>query len=354
MHTIKKSSKSNITIRDVAEHADVSIGTVSNVLNDTTPVKDDLRRRVLEAIRDLGYQPSKLARGLRRNQTNLLGMVIPDIVNPFFPAVVRGAEDSAYQESFNLVLCNADNDPDKEAQYLQELRDHRMAGIILIPSGNAEINKLVDRTLNGTPIICLDRRPPHWSGDSVTVDNLKGASAATQYLLNLGHRAIAMIGGSPHLSNAIERKEGFRAAMREHRAEIGPGYIQEGQYNRVSGYEKMRILLGLRPRPTAIVTGNDLIAYGALAAIREAGLKCPKDISIIGFDDLELSEFTDPPLTTVVQPAYQMGAKGVNLLLKRIAGSKDPAVHWMLATELKLRQSIEPPSRKDTGRKKKT
>jgi LacI family transcriptional regulator len=337
----KRSATTNITIKDVAQYAHVSIGTVSNVLNGTTPVKEDLRRRVLEAIRHFGYQPNQLARGFRRNRTNLLGMVIPDIVNPFFPAIVRGVQDGAYQKSFNLVLCNSDNDLRKESHYLQELRDHRMAGILLIPSGNSWTDP--GKTHHQTPVVCLDRRPADWSGDSVTSDNRQGALTATLYLIELGHRAIALIGGSANLSNAIERKEGFRTAMREHHIAIGPGYIQEGEFNRISGYDKMRTLLQLRPRPTAVFAGNDLIAYGALTAIREAGLECPKDISVVGFDDLDLSEFTNPPLTTIAQPVYQMGASSADLLLNRIAGAKTAAVHLVLPTELKLRHSVKSP-----------
>lgn len=343
---MERTSKSKVTIREVARNAGVSIGTVSHVLNDTTPVKNELRKRVLETIRTLGYKPNKLARGFRRNQTSLLGMVIPDIVNPFFPALVRGAEDGAHQESYNLVLCNTDNDPEKEAQYLGELRDHRMAGVILIPAGNSEVNSLLDETLDGIPIVCLDRRPQFWGGDSVTVDNENGSSVATEYLVKLGHRNIAMISGPHHISSAVERKEGFRAAMRKYKVVVEPGYIQEGQYSRISGYEKTRILLSLRPRPTAIVAANDMMAYGALAAIREAGLDCPRDVSLIGFDDLELSEFMDPPLTTIAQPMYQMGTKGVDLLMRRIEGVRKPPVHLTLATEMKLRRSVEPLSKK--------
>jgi DNA-binding LacI/PurR family transcriptional regulator len=346
----KRFGGANITIKDVAQHARVSIGTVSNVLNGTTPVKDGLRQRVLEAIRQLGYQPNELARGFRRNRTNLLGMVIPDILNPFFPAIVRGAQDGAYQKSFNLVLCNSDNDQGKEAQYLQELRDHRIAGILLTPSGSTWMDLLPQKSLAQIPIICIDRRPIHWSGDSVTGDNRQGAFLATQYLLELGHRAIALIGGSPDLSNAIDRKEGFRAAMRERHIPIAPGYIQDGDFNRISGYDKMRTLLQLRPRPTAVLAGNDLIAYGALKAIREAGLECPMDISIVGFDDLESSEYTDPALTTVAQPAYQMGASGADLLLNRIAGGRGAPVHLVLPTELKLRHSVKAPPKKKAGR----
>jgi DNA-binding LacI/PurR family transcriptional regulator len=340
MRVPKDKSKQTVTMREVAVHAGVSVGTVSHVLNKTTPVKDDLRRRVLAAIRELGYQPSSLARDFRRSQTNLLGMIIPDITNPFFPAVVRGAEDIAYQHSYRLVLCNTDNDPRKEAQYLQEMRAHRVPGVVLIPSENSQIDAMADADLCGAAIICLDRKPEHWEGDSVTADNIEGASRAIRHLLGVGHRSIAMIVGSLHLTNAQDRIEGFRREMRRAKVEIAPGYIQEGQFSRFSGYQKMQVLLHLRPRPTAIFAGNDLIAFGALAAIREAGLKCPRDISVIGFDDLEISDLSDPPLTTVSQPGYQMGARGVDLLLRRLREPRSKAQSIVLETELKVRQSV--------------
>src|SRR5690349_8714977 len=279
-----------ITMHDIAKEARVSVGTVSNVINKNAPVREPLRSRVLNAITKLGYQPSQLARGLRRNQTAILGMIIPDITNPFFPAVVRGAEDVAYQNSYQLVLCNADNDPEKEQAYLHELRSYRMAGLILIPSVNSLMNPRTDlpRTC---PVVCLDRRPKEWGGDSVTVDNSSGAYAATQHLLSLGHRNIGAITGNLHLTNAAERLQGFRTALREAGVTLDPEYIQEGRFDRASGYEKARVLLQLRPRPTALFASNDLIALGALAALRDSGLRCPEDISLVGFDDLEFAEF---------------------------------------------------------------
>ena len=335
---------SRITVKHIAKEAGVSLGTVSNVISGKMPVRPEMRRRVVEAIRHLGYQPSLLARGLRRNKSSIIGMVIPDITNPFFPAVVRGVEDVAYQNSFRLVLCNTDNDPQKEESYLRELYSYRMAGLILIPSVNSQITTLVDLEFKDVPVICLDRRPEDWTGETVTVGNSEGAFAATNHLIKLGHRSIAMITGSLHLTNAVARMEGFHMAMRKAKLEIGHEYIQEGRFDRLSGYEKMRILLQQRPRPTAVVCGNDLIALGVLSALREASLRCPQDVSVVGFDDIDLAEITDPSLTTVFQPGYQMGARGATLLIKRLRGSGDePPQNIVLPTELKVRHSVAPP-----------
>jgi len=319
---------SRITVKHIAKEAGVSLGTVSNVISGKMPVRPEMRRRVVEAIRHLGYQPSLLARGLRRNKSSIIGMVIPDITNPFFPAVVRGVEDVAYQNSFRLVLCNTDNDPQKEESYLRELYSYRMAGLILIPSVNSQITTLVDLEFKDVPVICLDRRPEDWTGETVTV----------------GNRWIAMITGSLHLTNAVARMEGFHSAMRKAKLDIEHEYIQEGRFDRLSGYEKMRILLQQRPRPTAVVCGNDLIALGVLSALREANLRCPRDVSVVGFDDIDLAEITDPSLTTVFQPGYQMGARGAALLIKRLRGSgEEPLQNIVLPTELKVRHSVAPP-----------
>jgi len=339
----KKKPERRITIKDIAQEAGVSLGTVSHVITGKMPVRPEMRRKVVEAIRQLGYQPSLLARGLRRNKTSIIGMVIPDITNPFFPAVVRGVEDVAFQNSFRLVLCNTDNDPEKEESYLRELHSYRMAGLILIPSVSSQISTLVDLEFQDVPVICLDRRPEDWTGESVTVDNVQGAFEATNYLIKLGHRSIAMITGSLHLTNAVGRLEGFRRAMRKAKLDVEQEYIQEGRFDRISGYDKMRILLQHRPRPTAVFCGNDLIALGVLSALREAGLRCPQDVSVVGFDDIELAELTDPSLTTVFQPGYQMGARGATLLIRRIRGTAEKnSQHMVLPTELKVRRSVAP------------
>ena len=308
-----------ITMRQIAARARVSVGTVSHVINHTAGVREPVRRRVLEAIERLGYQPSLLARGLRRNQTTIIGVIIPDISNPFFPLVVRGVEDIAYQNSYRLMLCNADNDAQKEQVYFDELRAYRMAGLIVIPSADSRLVAAAG-TAGELPVVCLDRCPEGWKGDSITVDNTEGAYQATRYLLELGHRRIAAITGQLHVTSAVERLKGFKRALREFGITMAPEYIQEGRFDRLSGYEKSLMLLQFSPRPTAVFAANDLVALGVLAAMRELGLRCPEDVSLTGFDDLELASFTNPALTTVAQPAYQMGARAAALLFERLRG----------------------------------
>lgn len=332
-----------ITMRQIAARARVSVGTVSHVINHTAGVREPVRRRVLEAIERLGYQPSLLARGLRRNQTTIIGVIIPDISNPFFPLVVRGVEDIAYQNSYRLMLCNADNDAQKEQVYFDELRAYRMAGLIVIPSVNSRLVAAAG-TAGELPVICLDRCPEGWKGDSITVDNTEGAYQATRYLLELGHRRIAAITGQLHVTSAVERLKGFKRALREFGITMAPEYIQEGRFDRLSGYEKSLMLLQFSPRPTAIFAANDLVALGVLAAMRELGLRCPEDVSLTGFDDLELASFTNPALTTVAQPAYQMGARAAALLFERLRGEELPAQHIVMKTALKVRDSTAAPS----------
>jgi LacI family transcriptional regulator, galactose operon repressor len=333
-----------ITMRQIAARARVSVGTVSHVINNTAGVREPVRKRVLEAIERLGYQPSLLARGLRRNQTTIIGVIIPDISNPFFPLVVRGVEDIAYQNSYRLMLCNTDNDAQKEQVYFNELRAYRMAGLIVIPSANSRLVLLAGSTGGETPVICLDRCPEGWRGDSVTVDNEEGAYQATRYLLELGHRRIACIAGQLHVTSGVERLKGFKHALREAGVSIAPEYIQEGRFDRLSGYEKALMLLQFSPRPTAIFAANDLVALGVLAALRELGLRCPEDLSLVGFDDLELASFTNPALTTVAQPAYQMGARAAALLFERLRDEEVTTQRIVMKATLKVRDSTGAPS----------
>jgi DNA-binding LacI/PurR family transcriptional regulator len=342
------------TMRQIAERADVSIGTVSHVINGTAKVRDKLRLRVLEAIRSLGYHPSQLGRGLRRNQTSMLGMIIPDITNPFFPAVVRGVEDVAYKRSYRVVLCNTDNDPKKEISYLNDLRAYSPAGLLVIPAAESHITTLLRSVAtSGPPVVCIDRRPTGWNGDVVVVANEEGSYAATQHLLRMGHRHLAVITGPVHLTNAVERLKGFRRALAEERVSIEPEYIQEARFDRRSGYQAAMRLLRMVPRPTAIFACNDLMALGVFLAARELNLACPDDLSIVGFDNLDFAEFTDPALTTVHQPGYQLGATAARLLLERIDGSKQRVKRVVLSTELKVRHSAAPPRERGPATRRK-
>lgn len=333
-----------VTMRQIAERANVSIGTVSHVINETAAVRPKLRERVLEAIRSMGYQPSALAQGLRKNRTNMLGMVIPDITNPFFPSVVRGVEDVAYRRSFRVILCNADNDSAKEASYVSELRSYRIAGLLIIPAGGADIaSHLKAYASASVPVVCIDRVPEGWKGDAVLVSNMEGAYQATRYLIQMGHTCLAVISGPLELTNSAERLKGFTRALNEAGIAIEPEFVQESRFDTVSGYRAALRLLRMLPRPTAIFACNDLIAFGALQAAREVGLRCPEDISIAGFDSLEVTKFTDPSLTSVYQPGYQLGSTAARMLLERVDGLRSAPKKVLLPTELKKRNSVGPP-----------
>jgi LacI family transcriptional regulator len=331
-------------MRQIAERAKVSIGTVSHVINETAAVRPKLRERVLDAIRGMGYQPSALAQGLRKNRTNMLGMVIPDITNPFFPGVVRGVEDVAYKRSLRLILCNADNDPAKEASYVRELRSYRIAGLLIIPAAGADIaGHLRAYASASVPVVCIDRVPDGWRGDAVLVANAEGAYLATRHLIQMGHERLAVIAGPLGLTNAAERLKGFTRALSEAQMEIEPEFVQEARFDTASGYQAALRLLRMLPRPTAIFACNDLMAFGVLQAARELNLRCPEDLSIVGFDSLEFTNFTDPSLTSVYQPGYQLGAAAARLLLQRIDGMRSAPKKVLLPTELRKRDSVGPP-----------
>ena len=328
-------------MRQIAAAAKVSIGTVSHVINDTAAVRPKLRERVLEAIRSLGYQPSALAQGLRRKRTNMLGMIIPDITNPFFPGVVRGAEDVAYRRSYRVILCNADNDSSKEGSYVRELRSYHVAGLLIIPSSGADVAAhLRTYTSASVPVVCIDRVPDGWKGDAVLVANEEGAYEGTRYLIEMGHRRLAVITGPLKLTNASERLHGFRRAVEEAKLKIEPEFVQEARFDAASGYQSALRILRMLPRPTAVFACNDLMAFGVLQAARELGLSCPEELSILGFDSLEFTKLTAPPLTSIYQPGYQLGATAARLLLERIDGVESASKKLLLPTELIRRESV--------------
>ena len=332
-------------MKDIARIAGVSLGTVSNVLNETAKVREPVRNRVLQAVQAAGYQPSQLARALKRDKANMIGMIIPDITNPFFPVVVRGAEDVAFSNGYRLVLCNTDNDHSKELVHLNELRTYLPAGLIVIPSNFSDLTAQAEIYRKaGAGVVCIDRLPKNWSGDSVTADNEEGAYNATRYLLQTGHTRLAAITGPLHLTNAKERLDGFKRAVREFKVRLAPEYIQETSFDKDGGHSKAHVLLRLVPRPTAIFAGNDMIALGALLAIRELGLDCPEDVSLMGFDDLDLAETTNPSLSSVSQSGYQLGTTAVQILLDRLDGDNSPAKHIVLHTSLRLRHSVTAPT----------
>lgn len=337
-------TKKHLTTKQIAQAAGVSVGTVSHVLNGSATVSEPLRKRVEEIVRRLEYQPSQLARGLRRRTTDLFGVIIPDIANPYFPKIVRGAEDTAYKEGFRLVLCNTDNDPSKELKYFNDLRSFHPAGMIVIPSDGSAIPQ---ETVKGSfHTIFVDRCPDWWTGDTVVANNEDGGQQVGRYLARMGHKSIAAISGPSHIETARDRIRGFQRALKEVGIQLPPKFVQEAPFSTDGGFTAATRLLTMNPRPMAIFATNDMLAIGAIAAARALRLRCPEDVSIVGFDDLDFAELTEPALTTVFQPGYHIGSLACQLLLDRVRGADHPPERKILDTELRVRNSVKAVGRK--------
>lgn len=332
----------SVTFQQIADLANVSLGTVSNVLNGNASVKEVKRKGVLEAVEKLGYRPNQLARWMRKSSTNIIGLLIPDISNPFFPAIVRGAEDIAYKNNYHLVLCNTDDDPRKEISYLEDLISFRPAGMLIVPAVGSTVLRSIG--VLDSKVVFVDRCPAEWNGDSVVVDNEGGAYQAARHLLELGHRHFAIITGPGNLSTADLRLRGFQRALSEANIELPLGSIQESRFDPSSGFTAATRLLQMLPRPTAIFASDDLLASGCLSAAQHRGLRCPEDLSVVGFDNLDFFEHTAPSLTTVHQSGYQVGETACRILLKRFGNPELSAQRIVLPTELRIRDSTAPPA----------
>ena len=331
-----------VTIREVARQAKVSVGTVSNVLAGSASVRAELRRRIEEAMRGLDYHPNQIARSLKTRQTKTLGMVISDITNPFFPQVVRGAEDAAMESGYLLITLNTDDNPERERRALSMLRAQKVDGLLLTVAATREDMKHVEQfRASGLHIVCIDRKVPNIPLDLVCSDNTRGARMCMQHLLSRGHRRIGYLSGSAGLFTAETRLDGFRQALEE--AGIGgdPRFVRHGDFRLESGYRLAKEMLLEHEPPTALFASNAMMGFGALKAINELGLRCPEDVALAMFDDVPFGDVIQPRLTVVAQPAYEIGRVGAELLIARLEGretSTEPVRH-MLAPELLVRES---------------
>jgi LacI family transcriptional regulator len=325
------------TLKDVANHAGVSRATVSRVLNNNPTVAEDLRLRVAAAIKDLGYQPNRAARRLRASSSDVLGLIISDIENPFFTSVVRGVEDSAYAYQMSVVLCNTDEDPEKQRMYLRVMQAEHVAGLIISPTNvNEDFTELEQA---GIPVILLDRRTDPYETDAVTIDNVAGAYLAVKHLIDLGHERIGMIGGSAHLTTGRERYEGYRKALNAAGIKVDEKLIRVGDFKIDSGYNLMRELITSPQPPSAVFAANNLMTLGALRALRELNVRVPEDMALIGFDDMPWASELCPPLTTISQPTYELGQETVQLLLRRLQNPNAPVRTVTLQPRLVIRES---------------
>ena len=325
-------------MREVAEQANVSVTTVSHVINNSRPVNPETRMRVEQAMQDLGYQPNVLARSLRRGKSQTIGVILPDNTNPYFAEVVRAIEDTSFSHGYSVILCNSDNDLDKEHLYTNVLIEKQVDGIIFVAAGLSEEN-IRNLQKRGVPSVLVDRQVPGVEIDSVFADNQAGGILATNHLLSLGHTDIACISGPHGVRSSSERIAGYRHALETAGLHPNPDWIFEGDFRFQGGHSAARVFFEGHQKPTAIFACNDLMAIGALHYAHENQLRIPGDISIIGFDDIRLAQFSNPPLTTIRQSKDRMGALAAELLLGRMGNGSQVIRQEIVDVQLVVRSS---------------
>jgi LacI family transcriptional regulator len=326
---------------DVAAQAGVSKTTVSHVINDTRFVEEETKQRVLQAIAELGYRPSVVARSLTTNRTETVGVIVSDSSNYFFAEVLRGIEDVLRPENYALLVCNTAEILEREAHYLDILMRQRVDGIIAAATSR-RWDELTEVEAQHIPVVFVDRIFEGLDDPFVGVDNQKGAYLGTKCIIDCGHRQIGILAGFQRLSTMRERLVGFRQALQEHDIPLPEDWVITSALSIEGGHEAMRQLLTLPERPTAVFLNNNLLALGALLALKELGLRCPEDVGLVGFDDHPWAAVSDPPLTVVRQPAQELGRVAAEMLLARINDEQIAEPRVILDCEVVLRQSCCP------------
>jgi LacI family transcriptional regulator len=322
---------------DVARRAGVSPATVSRALNNVTTVDPALAERVRAAADELGYRPNGVARNLRRQRTDVWALIISDIANPFFTAVARGVEDVAQGQGFSVLLCNSDEDQDKEQRYLRVAEQEQVAGVIMSPNTRgSDVSRLVNAAI---PLVTVDRSS-HKAADSVMVHSRAGARDATNHLFATGWSRPACLTGPERTDTAQERLQGYLDAVKDARRRPAMSLVRHADFHEESAREAMGSLLDERRPPDSVLIANATMALGALGELNRRGIKPGRDLGLVAFDDTPWARFIDPPLTVVAQPASDIGATAARLLTERIAGTAPKrARHVRLSTELIVRAS---------------
>jgi DNA-binding LacI/PurR family transcriptional regulator len=335
-------SQKQSTMKDVAILAGVSIQTVSAIINDKPGISPETSTRVKEAIQQLDYRPNSGARSLRTRQTHTLALILTDINNPSLATIASAAEDIAHSFGYNLVLYNTHDDLEREANYVRTVSQRWMDGVILVATGD-QMTSLDSLEQAGIPTVVIDRIPMGYSGPSVTLDNFMAGQIAADYLVKLGHRRITQIVGPLNLLLARERSAGFKDGLKR-AGLVSTGLVSsEGDWTCQSGYQAMQQILGGPEIPTALFVANDRMAIGAIKAIMEKGMHVPEDISVIGVDDIEVSSFQSPPLTTIRQSFKEMASKCVCLLIEILAGKEPAQLQIVMEPQLIERKSTTIP-----------
>lgn len=327
-----------LTIQDVAKAAGVSVATISRVLNNSSAVAPKTRDRVLNIIKRLDYQPNLLGRNLRRLETRRILVLLPTISNPFYSNIVRGIEDVARKNEFNVMLCNTDSDAGREKIYLDILKNRLSDGVILM-GPELSVQDLVDFVENYPVVQCCEYIEEA-KGVHVSIDNFKAAVRAVSYLINAGHRRIGLISCKNRFISTSQRIEGYKRALETAGIELDIGLIQYvNDYDFKSGYRIMQPFLEMPNRPTAVFALSDVVAIGAMRRVKESGLRVPEDIAIVGFDDISFASMSNPSLTTISQPQYDIGCVAMDLLIKQIQGETIESRAIYIEHKLVIRES---------------
>jgi len=331
------------SIKEVARLAGVSITTVSRVINNKEPVKKETAEKVWEAVHLLNYQPNLLARSLRNQQSKLLGLLVPDIENPIFARLAKHLEEAASKKGYSLIFCNTNDDPEKERNYLEILVQRQVEGIVF---SRVSDERLFFKTpqLSRIPYIVLDRTLEIEEAPTIKLDNYAAGVLAASHLLNLGHKKFACLAGPLKIKICRERFYGFLDTLEKSGIGLREEFIEEGDFKIEEGKKAMNRILNSSPleQPTAVFSMNDLMAIGAIQAIKGRGLSVPGDVSVIGLDNIPLCDVVSPPLTTIAQPFDEMAKEGISLLLKLIEGKKIRKTTIVLQPELVIRNSTAP------------
>lgn len=329
------------TIKDVAREARVSTATVSRVMTGRNPVSDGMREQVLGAADRLHYRPNALAKSLRIETTGTLGLVVSNVMNPFFTAVARAVEDAAADRGYSVIIGNADEDPEKEERYVDALLQKQVDGFIVSPA-RGESLLLGEVAASGTPLVFVDRSIDGLDVPVVRADGRRAIAQLVEHLVYLGHTRLAIISGPESVVSGRERLQAFVEAAKEMSVKVVREYTIVGSFRRESGEIAMRKLLALPTPPTAVLAANNLMALGALQSIKASGLSIPGDISVASFDDVRWFELLDPPLTAIAQPTREIGAKAARMLLQMVEGRERPE-SYITEAELMIRGSCAAP-----------
>lgn len=326
------------TMKDIARLAKVSTSTVSHVINNSRFVSEEIREKVLRVVQELNYTPSALARSLKVKETKTIGMLVTATSNPFFAEVMAGVEQYCQQHHYNLIIATTNGDAERLQHHLQMLVQRQVDGLLLM-CGDARLN--VDDSLNiPLPMVVVDWWFTELNADKIFENSISGGYLATKTLIEAGHRKIGIITGNLKKSLAQNRLEGYKKALVEANIPLNPNWIIESHFDFAGGVEGMNSLLSQPEKPTAVFACSDTIAVGAYQAVWQKGLTVPNDISIIGYDDIELAKYLSPPLSTISQPKVELGKLAVKTLLKRIRSKSTDFQTIMLEPELVLRNSI--------------